>query len=155
MDDLDRLFALVDLVSNAETVKKNTADLRLIRKEKAAHKKAFKDAKYAIVESERQLALIISQRDALKASKEDLAKREARLNDRERAVALSVREANKAEKAGKAELETRETAVASREARVAKHEKSLALKKAALTEREVDIRKRGANLASAVSRAVG
>ncbi len=153
MDDLDRALALVAMMADPAMTLKNAADLKQIRKDRAENAKAFKDAKYASTENEKQLALIASQRDALKASKEGLVKREAALIDRKSALDLTVRTTNSVAKASNAELETREKLVSEREAWVKKHEKAIAAKKTSLAEMEVDIRGRGAQLATAVERA--
>ena len=45
MDDLDRLFALVDLVSDPKAAKKNTEDMKAVRAEKVENSKLVKEAK--------------------------------------------------------------------------------------------------------------
>lgn len=153
MDDLDRLFALVDLISDPETAKKNAAVLRSIRAEKKENAQLFKDVHAATGEQEKQLAQIVSQRNALNESKAKFADKETVLGNKERALAASVRALNRVEKAAGAGLKEREDAVGEREVQVAKKEKAAVTKKTALDTRETEIRERGANLASAVTNA--
>jgi uncharacterized protein (DUF3084 family) len=155
MDDLNRLFALIEVIQDPAKAKKVADDLKALEAKRSESIKAFKDVKYATQESEKRLKQIASQRDALREKAANVSRREAACDAREKKLSNEAREVEKRERAERQRLSSFQEDLDAREAKVSKREKDMENKARVLGAREDDIKQRASALATAVTRASG
>lgn len=155
MEDLDRLFALIEMCENLEEVKKNAAALRTLGAEKTANVKLLKEIKYAKQDNEKDLRQIGSQREALSTKEANIKRRENELAGKVASFDRKARESEKVEREERSRLAAFQKELDVRDQKVSKREKDIDSKAGVLGVREKDIQDRAANLANAVTRAQG